>query len=195
MKLVLVNKNGAEEIIKDYLEKILKDNEAEFNFITAKAEKYTIDEIKAFTRNLGKKPNSSKNTKSIVYVILKAETLSNVCQNALLKTLEESEYSIILNTNSEQILLPTIRSRCQVEYLKNDQEAITNSTELLDFSNIATWAKKDRAEVKLFLANKMNELKPDEVEKALIIEDAIKKIDANCKVDAVLFELVSKLKD
>ncbi len=49
-----------------------------------------------------------------IYIIEEAEKLSIQAQNALLKTLEEPPgYTVILLlTNNEDILLPTIRSRC-----------------------------------------------------------------------------------
>ncbi|MCS7033383.1 MAG: DNA polymerase III subunit delta' [Phycisphaerae bacterium] len=51
-----------------------------------------------------------------VFLVEEAELMSISAQNALLKTLEEPPLGtlIILNTSNPQLLLPTIRSRCQL---------------------------------------------------------------------------------
>lgn len=75
-----------------------------------------------------------------VFIIDEAELLDQVGQNVLLKTLEEpaSRVIIILITNREQRLLPTVRSRCRrVAFRTLDDQAMsswlaTRATSLAD---------------------------------------------------------------
>lgn len=56
---------------------------------------------------------------SFFFVIDKAQLLTPVCANKLLKTLEEppAGYTFFLITDNEQSILPTIRSRCHIEHI------------------------------------------------------------------------------
>lgn len=55
-------------------------------------------------------------------IIKNAERLTPEAQNALLKTLEEppNAAEIILETTDEDLLLPTIRSRCKIIYARHE---------------------------------------------------------------------------
>ena len=79
-------------------------------------EKLGVEEVKKIREHLNLKPYSAS-LKAVVLV--SAQNLTLAAQNALLKTLEEppGEALIILGVDSDQALLPTIISRCQVEYL------------------------------------------------------------------------------
>lgn len=79
-------------------------------------EKLGVEEVKKIREHLNLKPYSAS-LKAVVLV--SAQNLTLAAQNALLKTLEEppGEALIILGVDSDQALLPTIISRCQIEYL------------------------------------------------------------------------------
>lgn len=66
-------------------------------------------------------------------VILTAENLTLDAQNALLKTLEEppTQATIILGVNSEDQLLPTIISRCQLILLPKGEKETTKARDKL----------------------------------------------------------------
>jgi DNA polymerase-3 subunit delta' len=92
-----------------------------------------------------------------IAILTPAEALNNNAANALLKTLEEPSFNsvIILVSHQPGMLLPTIRSRCQV--LDFSQPAIKDSLEWLNMSNDKSLVKapvadEDIAET-LFLAN------------------------------------------
>jgi DNA polymerase III subunit delta' len=90
----------------------------------AKPGSISVDEIREQINNdIVIKPYSSKHK---VYIIPDAELMTPQAQNALLKTLEEPpEYGIILLlTENEQALLPTIRSRCIVLKLRNVKDTL-----------------------------------------------------------------------
>lgn len=72
-----------------------------------------IEEIRLLQTKIMLRPIKSDN-KSVV--IWKSQLLTIPAQNALLKTLEEPPDNtlLILITESEEALLPTIRSRCQI---------------------------------------------------------------------------------
>ncbi len=72
----------------------------------------TVDDIREqLNSNVAVKPYASEYK---VFIVDEAELMNEAAQNALLKTLEEPpEYVVILLlTESEDVLLPTIRSRC-----------------------------------------------------------------------------------
>ncbi len=78
-----------------------------------KAGSIGIGPIRQFISRLNHKPLKSAST---VGLIKQAQLLTTQAQNALLKTLEEppGKAKIILASPNEDILLPTIRSRCQI---------------------------------------------------------------------------------
>jgi len=82
----------------------------------------SIDSIKELTTYLSRKPYQSD---VIIGIIHPGETLTTEAQNALLKTLEEPPAfaHLFITTTHLSHLLPTIRSRCQVETIEG--KAIT----------------------------------------------------------------------
>lgn len=72
-----------------------------------------IQQIRQMQRNIAIKPYEGDRK---VYVLLKAETMGEPAQNAMLKVLEEPEEGriILLVANSTGSILPTILSRCQI---------------------------------------------------------------------------------
>lgn len=76
---------------------------------------WSIDEI----RNVVFMINNAKDT---VFMLFDGDMLSDICQNAFLKCIEEHHTSvqIIIQTQSENSLLPTILSRMQIVRLSNN---------------------------------------------------------------------------
>ncbi len=76
-----------------------------------KTESIKIDEIREMQTKIYEKPITSSKK---VYVINNAEQMGQEAQNCLLKTLEEPPdfVTIILVVNNENLVLPTIKSRC-----------------------------------------------------------------------------------
>jgi hypothetical protein len=87
----------------------------------------TIREIERFLSL--KVPGADKSEHNRAVIVENAHLLSTEAQNALLKTLEEppSGTFIILTANSEQALLPTIRSRAQSISVKRPQQSLVEA--------------------------------------------------------------------
>lgn len=88
-----------------------------------------IEKLREFTRRLGLLPFRGNVTAGI---IIQAESLTTAAQHALLKTLEEppAHSRIILETQEEHTLLPTILSRCQI--IKLNSEKIETSSKFFE---------------------------------------------------------------
>jgi DNA polymerase III delta prime subunit len=112
--------------------------------------KVGMQEVKQLIRHLSSKPFGNT-PKSVV--ILNGHNLSPDSQNALLKTLEEPPEGaiIIIGTDSETRLLPTVLSRCQIIRLKSargtesefDLEKILSSSTEERFEMIEKASNKD----------------------------------------------------
>ncbi len=85
-----------------------------------KKKNISVSQIREIVVKAYIKPHSSDRK---AFVIDKAETLSEQCQNALLKVLEEPPGNVlfILISNGEKALLPTILSRCVTLSLLNPE--------------------------------------------------------------------------
>ena len=114
-----------------------------------KTESIKIEEIRNMQDKIAEKPITSEKK---VYVINNAENMTVEAQNCLLKTLEEPpEYiTIILVSNNDNTILPTIKSRCTKiafteESLKElTEEEKTRYTELKKiFGNIEKYVSVD----------------------------------------------------
>lgn len=108
-------KTREQEISKALLDHGLKEHHPDL-LMFGDEEKLGVEEIKKIREHLNLKPYSAS-LKAVVLV--SAQNLTLAAQNALLKTLEEppGESLIILGVDSDQALVPTIISRCQIEYL------------------------------------------------------------------------------
>jgi|SRR5579872_3935432 len=86
-----------------------------------------IETIKLIQRKLYFKPIKSADK---LVVIQEAQLLTPEAQNALLKVLEEPPANtfIILEADSQEALLPTILSRCQIITLEEDQKKLSEKT-------------------------------------------------------------------
>lgn len=96
---------------------------------------YSIDDIRTLTSW-----TSQLHSQPSAVMIEQAERLSEPAQHALLKTLEEgaSNVSILLTADSEQSLLPTIQSRCQIIRVVHRGESIPEE----ESQRIVNWILK-----------------------------------------------------
>lgn len=88
------------------------DNHSDYFEINKESvESIKIDEIREMQERISEKPITSNKK---VYLINNAEKMTQEAQNCLLKTLEEPPdfITIILVSNNENTILPTIKSRC-----------------------------------------------------------------------------------
>lgn len=99
-------------------------------------EKLGIAEARKIKDHFSLKPHSAKGK---TVVIEDASLMTEEAQNALLKTLEElpEDAEFILAASSESTFLPTILSRCRIEYLSGNPSSENtghNIAELQSFS-------------------------------------------------------------
>ena len=82
-----------------------------------KTNKITVDMIRDLTAHTG-----TRDTEDRFFVVLNAETLNPPAENAFLKCLEEPKphHHFVLVTEAPSALLPTVLSRAQVFYLKEE---------------------------------------------------------------------------
>jgi len=80
----------------------------------------SIDQIRSVVGDAGLRPYEDGVK---VFVIDPADTMSGAAANSLLKTLEEptSDTAFILLTSSADLLLPTIKSRCQIIFIRPEE--------------------------------------------------------------------------
>jgi DNA polymerase-3 subunit delta' len=95
--------------------KIEKDNHPDVDIIRADGQFIKIERIRELIEELTYKPYEGKKK---VAIFDEAEKLTLQAMNTLLKTLEEppGETLLILISSHPQVLLPTVRSRCQEVY-------------------------------------------------------------------------------
>ncbi len=200
MKTIICGSWGDLEF-EEIAEEIGKSIGREYHYLFFRPEKaknrknvqYTADQIREFIRGQAQKRNPE--VPEQVCVFLQADTMSHIVQNMLLKTLEESSCHILLLVENVDSLLSTIRSRCQTDYIViKDRQRKNGVHELLDLSSaekIVALAKNERDEVIRILELEMQATPSAEYSRILALQEAVHKIKANCKVEAVLFELVN----
>jgi hypothetical protein len=80
---------------------------------------YTVDDLKIIfsTISFALEPGQH-----FFFILQKADMLTTACANALLKSLEEppAGYHFILLAQRAELILPTIKSRCLIEYYHTD---------------------------------------------------------------------------
>ncbi len=113
------------------------------------------------------------------YIIICASTFNTYAQNALLKILEEPPKNIIfiIIVKSKTILLPTIRSRLPLEYIKLKQERIKLKIDLnsMSYQDIFYFLKENR------------HLKKEELKE--IVQEIIYQAIVELKIDFIESEL------
>ena len=88
-----------------------------------KRREMTVDQVRAVAATAAVMPNEGRRK---AYVIEDADTMNTQAQNALLKLLEEPPESaaFILEAANASLLLPTVRSRCEMIRANADAEAL-----------------------------------------------------------------------
>lgn len=127
------------KIIKDIIKKVISadsimsiqiDDETYLEMIIIRPDGKEIkkDEIKELQNRLKTKPLLSD---KMFYIILSAENLNPIASNKLLKTIEEPADNIIgfLITSNSDIILPTIKSRCETILISEQENIITEIVE------------------------------------------------------------------
>ena len=125
--------------------------------------------------------NKPVEANKIVYIIKSAEKLNSSSANSILKFLEEPEDDIIaiLLTNNLNMIMPTIKSRCQILNFKNVSNLLNEENKLKDV---------------LYLENKTNE------ELEILINSSIEVVKSleKKKLNTLIYEkdlLIEKFKD
>ncbi len=130
--LIAKDKKKRETFIKEYAKKhnigpldvtiIEKDQSAK-----PPTQSIGIETVILIQKKLFLKP--FKSTKKLI-IIEDAEFLTKQAQNALLKVLEEPPANtiIFLGTQTKEVLLPTILSRCQIIELEEEQKKLSEKT-------------------------------------------------------------------
>ncbi len=197
MKLIVVSKTlndieSSEALITSFKNTLGMD----FQFLLINPEdiKYKITEIKKINDRMARK--SAGLDGENVYVLMQSDTLSPICQNALLKTLEESNSSMVLVVKNIETLLPTVKSRCQTKFIEVDEseKSVVEIVDLFGYDDIPGMSKLERNKVKEQLDKMLNSAVKPTDKQIVHIHEAIRKIDSNCKVESVLFELLWKIK-
>ncbi len=83
--------------------------------------KYTLDLLEPITQTIG---FTLEPEEHLFFVLEKAELLTTACANSLLKIVEEppTGYHFLFLATQAQLVLPTIRSRCQITYATSTQQ-------------------------------------------------------------------------
>lgn len=190
MNYIIVTSNHNQETVKKKVESFLdKSLDLDYIFISPKEGKYLIDDIRSFLKKL----NITRLQKKVpVYVILNADLMQPIVQNSILKALEESKNTIVLTVSNISSLLPTVRSRCIEIFDKFEPQDLNKNIEL-DIENLL---KMDRAELIKTLSEFQYSIDKNENNfsvKILALERAIRLLQSNCKIEAVLMELNRKI--
>ncbi len=92
---------------------------------------YTLDVLEPLIETIAFKLEPHED---YFFILQKAETLTHACANRLLKILEEPPhgYHFILTANTTEAILPTIKSRCLINYW-HDQEKTTSTSSLFNY--------------------------------------------------------------
>lgn len=116
-----------------------------------RSEKLGIAEAKKIKGHFSLKPYSAQGRAA---VLEDASVMTTEAQNALLKTLEELPTAsvLILGTNSEANLLPTILSRCQIIRIQSSESRVQNYKE--EIAKLLTLTTAEKFEVIEKLRNK-----------------------------------------
>jgi len=108
------------------------------HFVEAAADKkmISIEQIREIVDEASLRPYEGRNK---VFIVWPADGLSPAGSNSLLKTLEEParDTSFLLITRSPDLLLQTVRSRCQQIYLGDTTRTLTGPREALRIRQVA----------------------------------------------------------
>src|SRR5579859_2419560 len=118
-------------------------NNPDLHFLNVEGEPLQIETVRELAAQMVQTPYQFPQS---VFVIFQVQTASLPAQNALLKSLEEppTHVQIILTTDQPDQVLPTIRSRCILTRVENNEQERENSQEISQlFSSIRTGSFTD----------------------------------------------------
>lgn len=119
-------------------QRIDRRSHPDVHFIEAAADKklISIDQIRDIVSEATLRPYEGRNK---VFLVDPADGLSVSGSNSLLKTLEEPsrDTTFLLLTRSPDLLLPTIKSRCQHVYLGDTARVLTGPAEAIRIRQVA----------------------------------------------------------
>jgi DNA polymerase III delta prime subunit len=119
-------------------QRIDRRSHPDVHFIEAAADKklISIEQIREIVAEATLRPYEGRNK---VFLIDPADGLSASGSNSLLKTLEEPtrDTTFLLLTRSPDLLLPTIKSRCQHVYLGDTARVLTGPAEAVRIRQVA----------------------------------------------------------
>lgn len=182
------------DFVTEQLKKIFDiSNLEKIYFLRPVNNKYTIDDIRSFLIN---NYYTSTKLKHKLFIIYNFELFSDIHQNFILKTLEESKHIFVLVTNSIHKILPTVISRCITLHCQtNEVSSIDDFSDLLSIKQVKEMLKSNitRDELldflnKLICSNQINNF-----EYVLALDKAIKLLDSNCSVKSTILYLWSVL--
>lgn len=105
-----------------------------------------VEQVRAMIADASLLPNEAAQK---VYIIREAETMNSSAQNAALKLLEEppAGVSFLLCTVNDQLLLPTVRSRCELITAVEEDKPADGETEALAAAYLKAVAAGDEAQL------------------------------------------------
>jgi DNA polymerase III gamma/tau subunit len=222
MTYILVNKSeegthkGLENLLKQIYSKDISQSPDIHKLDPEDENSIGIEEIKKFQKEMMYKPFQEDIQTGIIY---QSEKLTTQAQNALLKTLEDSNDNsvYILCVNNEKNLLPTITSRGKIIYSTNDiaQKDEENSAlkDILEknileqFNSIEEFSKSKESamefinHIEFIFQNRLElDIKNGKIDSAKenlsflkIVQESRGKISANCNrrltLEAMLMQL------
>lgn len=202
--LLITKKNDLSDlklIIENLLSAYFKNKQLFFDFLVPYNDRYTLQDLKSFIKkaNLANKANELK-----VLVIVNFELFSEIMQNALLKTLEDSKCVFVLVCSTTVNILSTVKSRC-IEYYDEEynQEILNNKLNGDDLSDALKKFLIELDDKEISREELLDQLKAicntsvnlENNDIVNLILDAIKKLESNCSIMAVIYNLRSNLLD
>lgn len=174
---------------------ILSESEADFrsNETSKAAAKSSIeiriDAIRELNREQRKQ---SYNKKPQIWLVTKADLLTNQASNALLKTLEEPEanHYIFLIAPSRNTVLTTISSRCQSFNFPGSAEYVCEKDSVELFKKIKTLSLSSRVELVEDLAKDKNAIQDKLSGLQIVLMDNIRRdLDSPNKAKTIEFKM------
>lgn len=144
LPLIIVGKN--EQLKSQLIDDLLSEYKVKLDHpdVLFLSEKLGIDQVKKIREHLSWRPTLAK--KRIV-IINPADSLTIDAQNGLLKILEEPSDNavLVLGVDQEDVLLPTILSRCEIKTLNLDK--ISNESKRQELEELLSKDIPDRLQL------------------------------------------------
>jgi len=134
-KEIINTSNLNKDVLNNIFKRIDNDEYTELKIVETNGNYIKKEQLIDLQNSVLNKPVEAN---KIVYIIKNAEKLNSSSANSVLKFLEEPEDDIIaiLLTNNINLIMPTIKSRCQVLNFKNVRNNISNIYDLIIPNNI-----------------------------------------------------------